>query len=95
MPVATIPDTTQPWKTVVAQSIPLPVSILFTRGGSKLVAGTNIEVATQLAIMPAYGFTPSMTDTVTRSDGSVLALESINPLSPNGQVIIWRLEFKQ
>jgi hypothetical protein len=95
-PIANDPD--KPW--IVANDVPTTqnVSILFPSGSSnslaKLIAGKNVEAGKLNGIMHAVNFVPSMSDTVTRSDGTTLGLSSIEPLAPNGQAILWYLEFK-
>ena len=95
-PIANDPD--KPW--IASNYVPTTqnVSILFTSGRSgafaKLIAGSNVESGKQTGIMHAVNFVPSLSDTVTRSDGTVLGLSSIDSLEPNGPVILWYLEFK-
>jgi hypothetical protein len=95
----TTADPTKPWISADAAPVtPTPVSILFKRDNqdvfARLTAGSNIESGGQKAIMAANSIVPSMTDSVVRSDGTKLALQSIDKLAPNGQVIVWFLVFK-
>jgi len=93
-----IANAAQPWIKTTGEPTPNNVRILYTSDSSnafaKLLAGSIVEAGQNTAIMPAYNFTPADTDTVVRSDGTKLALESIRPVAPNGQVILWHLVFK-
>jgi hypothetical protein len=91
-------DPTTPWIATDTTTPPIPVFILFTSSpntGYKIKAGSNVEQNISKGIMASVTFTPQLSDTVTRSDGTVLQLDSIDPLKPNGQVIMYYLEFKQ
>lgn len=95
-----MPDESKPWIVATGDPTSKDVSLLFTSNSSnslaRLIAGSNIESSKLKAIMPDYGFVPNVKDTVTRSDGTtVLQIDSVNPLAPNGQGIIWYLEFKK
>lgn len=91
-------DATKPWvQTPTAAPQGVPVSILFVKGSSpfmQLMAGSDQEQSRQNGLMAAVGFTPKADDSVVRSDGTVLAIESIDALKPNGEIILWRLVFK-
>jgi hypothetical protein len=94
-----VADPTKPWITSKGQPEAQTVSILFTSSASnalaRLLAGSNVETGKLRGIMPAQSFTPDLNDQIVRSDGTVLELDSVEPLAPNGQVILWWLGFKQ
>lgn len=95
------PDNDKPWVSGAVQGNPFMVRMLFLRGGNSLsdvlfayMRGTDVPVGRQKAIMAGnVPFTPALGDTVTRTDGTVLSTESIDPLAPNGQVILYFLVF--
>jgi hypothetical protein len=92
-------DPSKPWIMVTPASVIHSVRILFVSNSSSpllmLLQGSGVETGKLKAIMPAVGFNPSLSDSVIRSDGSVLQIDSIEPVSPNGEVILWRLIFKR
>jgi hypothetical protein len=95
----TTADPNQPWiSTDAAPVAPTPVFILKKLDKqdvfARLTAGSSVESGGQKAIMAANGIIPSMIDSVVTSDGTRLALQSIDKLAPNGQVIVWFLVFK-
>lgn len=93
-----VADPTQPWISTDGDDVTQQVRIVFTSDAgsplAKLLAGTPIESGGLKGLMTTVGFTPNDNDTVVRSDGTKLALESIRPLSPNGQIVLWFLVFK-
>jgi hypothetical protein len=94
-----IADPTKPWIATQAAPVNRLVSILFPTSSSdpllKLIAGSSIEQGKSKGLMAAVSFVPQLTDTVTRTDGTVLAINKLDQLKPNGQSILWYLEFKQ
>lgn len=91
----------QPWKTTPVSTPPtFPVSIVFLSEGSSamdalfhLIKGTSVPDGAPRGLMGAVtGFTPTMNDTVIR--GSVnLTVKSIDVVAPNGQVILYKIQF--
>lgn len=99
--VPTVADPTQPWiVTNGAAAVDKPVSILFlplNRQSSQLIqylTGTEVVVGEVYGLMGAVDFVPELTGTVIRTSGKVLAIQSIDPLSPNGEVILYTVVFK-
>ena len=94
---STIPDPAKPLVKANGVLVSVPVSILFTSGSSplaQLLAGSSVIESGQTAIMPSVGFTPKLSDKVTRSDGSKIGLKSLNPVKPNGTIVLWKLVFE-
>ncbi len=57
--------------------------------------GTEVVTGSTKALMASVSFTPSIQDVVVRSSGETLRIKSIDPLSPNGQIILYTIEFDQ
>lgn len=91
-------DPSKPWISGAPVDTPYPVNIVFLNQSSnplaQLIAGSNFVASGKKGLMPAVPFKPQLSDTVTRTDGSVLALKSVDAIDPNGQIILWTLEFK-
>lgn len=96
-PVAS--DPTKPWIVAPADPNNVPVPIFYPMAGNdpffKLIAGSEVDEGKQKGLMPAQAFIPQAGDTIVRSDGSKLQLESANQLAPNGVVIMWSMVFKR
>lgn len=93
----------QPWKSVAGAadgSNKFPCKILFLKEGSgtfnalfHLIKGSDAVTGAPKGLMaPQDDFTPEMTDSVVR-DGSVMVIKSVNPLAPNGELILYTIEF--
>lgn len=95
--VPVVPSPGTPWVKQDGAPVDTPVYIAFTSGGgslfSRLMAGTNIATGGQHALMGAVAFTPQISDVVIRG-GRTIGIKSINPININGQVILYKLEFK-
>lgn len=93
-----VADQTKPWIATNGAPTEFEVLLLFLSRSSsplaRLFGNANIEVGKLKALMPATSFVPSLADTVVRSGAVSLQLDSIEPLSPNGQVILWWVGFK-
>lgn len=99
--VAAVADPTQPWiVTNGAAAVDKSVSIVFlplNRRLSQLIQyapGTEVIAGEVYGLMGAVDFVPELTGTVIRTSGKVLAIQSIDPLEPNGEVIIYTVIFK-
>lgn len=95
----TVPDATKPFITVDGVTTPHTIPILFVTDSSnplmKLLAATSVETTGRKAIMAASSaFVPKLSDVVVRSDATKLALNSVDPVAPNGVPILWKLVFK-
>ena len=99
---ASVPDVNKPWvEGDLAAAVEHAVRIVFLpidRINSQVmrymrdsggVPGGNIS-----GLMASVSFKPTVTGTVVRSDGTVLAVRSIEPLAPDGTPIIWTVEFQ-
>jgi hypothetical protein len=91
-------DASKPWVKEPGVAEQHDVRILFTSSGSnslfKLIAG-NVTASKRTALMAPVSFVPTPNDTVVRSDGTKLEIESVDSLAPNGQIILWWITFKQ
>lgn len=56
------------------------------------MSGMEVPTGKLTALMPAVGFTPSIKDVVIR-DGVKYGIRTIDPLAPNGQVILYTVRF--
>lgn len=95
------PDETKPW--LVTADDPTDyedVKICFLppgRVGEELVAflkGSDVTSGSVQGLMAAQTFEPDAADIVIR-DGKTLRIKSIDPLSPNGQTVLYTIEFQQ
>lgn len=93
-----VADPDQPWIMTDNAPVTYQVPIVFVNESSnpfaKLVTGSQIPGSGKRGLMATVPFTPQLTDTVIRSDGTKMALLSIDPLDPNGAKILWKLVFK-
>jgi hypothetical protein len=96
-PVITAPD--KPWIPTTQAPTLYSVRILFTANGNnslfKLLSGSSVAAGKKTGLMASVSFLPDPKDVVIRSDGTKLAFESVDALSPNGEVILWWLTIKQ
>jgi len=100
-PAVTTPDVLKPWKPAAATPTDYnDVKICFLppgRVGQELVRylkGTEVTTGSVQGLMSAVAFEPSANDIVIR-DGKTLIIKSIDPLSPNGQIILYTIEFEE
>ena len=96
---APIEDADKPWIQLQGTPQTTVVTIFFTSASDdplrRLLSGSDIEGTKLRGLMPAQTFKPNLEDSIARtSDGSILQLESITPLAPNGVPILWKLVFK-
>lgn len=98
---ATTPDASKPW--LVAASTPTDyedVSICFLPPGRvtqeliHYIKGSDVTTGNVQGLMAAQAFEPDAKDVVMR-DGKTLRIKSIDPLAPNGQSILYTIEFDQ
>ncbi len=98
--LSSTPDPERPWieTPTAASGVEHPVSIAFfpvNRQNSALVralGGTEVSVGNLYGIMPAVLFTVTRSGIVIRNDGSAFGVINADPLSPNGEIILWSLE---
>lgn len=101
--VAPTPITPDPAKPFIQENgvagPPTPVSIVFKTDAAsplfELLQSSKIEGSGLKALLAAKaGLAPKIADTVIRSDGTKLALKSIDPLAPNGSPVLYFLVFR-
>lgn len=90
----------QPWKPGQAADTPHEVSICFVPKTDRLsrqliqaLTGTEVKVGSLAGLMGVTDFTPSGDDYVTR-DGKLLTIDTLDVLNPNGQIVLYTIEFK-
>lgn len=87
-----------PWKQTESTPVQTNVSIVFlpvTRiGGETLrhMKGSEVSAGGMKGLMAANGFTPSIKDTVLRGS-KLLRISTLTELNPNGESILWEIEF--
>jgi hypothetical protein len=89
----------QPWKETEGAPLEHNVFIVFLPVTKEMrefvhyLRGNNeVKVGSVLGLMGAVGFNPGANDAVIR-DGVTLQINSIDPLAPNGQNILFTIEF--
>lgn len=93
-------DAAKPWKPGAGTFVDYNVSIVFlpeNRVGYEWLtrlAGTEIAEGSGYGLMYAVPFAPDLKDIVLKA-GAPLRLTSIDPLAPNGEVILYTLRFDQ
>lgn len=94
-------DSNAPWKpTATDLPIDTPVKIVFLPTGRigeelvRFIKGSEVTTGSVSGLMPAVDFEPSAKDTVIRN-GKELRISSVDPLSPNGEIILYTIEFAQ
>jgi len=92
-------DSSKPWKPSAATPTDNPVSIVFLpplKENQELIRylkGTEVPTGSVSGLMPAVTFAPAAKDVVIRNSVE-LVVKSIDPLSPNGEIILYFLEFE-
>lgn len=93
------PDPSKPWNTKKASDNQYSVYIVFLSPRSngllnvfQLLKGTDVTIGGFRGLMGAVSFTPEITDKVIR-DGQVLSIDSIDIVAPNGQPILYKINF--
>lgn len=61
----------------------------------QMMTGKEYSVGNVLGYMPAVDFKPDMTGEVIRKDGRKLEIKSIDEICPNGEVVLYTIEFYQ
>jgi hypothetical protein len=91
-----VPNEEQPWLPTKGAVTEYLVTIAFLPASSllaKLFAGSNIAQGGTRGLMAAVDFTPNVADIVLRG-GRSIGLKAVDQLNVNGEVILWKLEFK-
>jgi hypothetical protein len=60
----------------------------------RALVGTEIPEGGGYALMPAVDFEPTLSSVIEQLDGTELRPQSIDPLSPNGEIILYTVKFK-
>lgn len=95
-----LPDADKPWRPASATNTDYTVTICFLspgRTGQELfryLTKTEVTTGAVNGLMSSVPFVPSVADVVIR-DGETLRIKSIDVLSPNGQIILYTIEFAQ
>lgn len=96
--VVDTPSPSAPWKPVSEGVNEYSTIICFlplSRVGEELIRylrGTEVTTGSVKGLMPVVDFEPSANDVVI-SNGNTLRIKSIDTLSPNGQIIVYTIEF--
>jgi len=95
-------DPATPWLPVAGVAVAYtntPIAFFpLSRQWSELLRylkGTEVVTGSLYGLMPAVAFAPQLTDIITRTDGSKLAPITIDPLAPNGEIILYTIEFRK
>lgn len=94
-----IPDTAKPWLNGSATPVDKDCVICFLPINKEMremltfIRGTEVLGGSVAGLMGAVDFTPSPVDTVIR-DGVVYTINNLDILAPNGQVVLYTIEFK-
>ena len=93
-------DPAKPWEPAKATPIDNDVVICFlpidrqTMETLNFIKGTEISKGSVMGLMGQTSFSPNLKDVVLR-EGKELRIASIDVLSPNGQVILYTVVFKE
>lgn len=91
-------DPSQPWKPGASANTDYTVDMVFLPEDRRdyeflfAMKGTEVPIGKLTALMAAVPFVPSIKDIVIR-DGVKYGIRSIDPLAPNGQVILYTVRF--
>lgn len=95
-----VPNSAEPWNVTVLPPIPRNARICFVppkdNEWRKLLAylkGTEVPISKLAGLMGAVNFTPKITDFVNRA-GVDLKIANIDVLAPNGQIVLYTIEFE-
>ena len=99
IPAETPADASKPWNGGANVPVESSVYVCFvpvrdrdTRKLFQYLTGTEIQIGQLAGLMGNVSFTPNLNDVVVR-DGVELRMSQIDLLSPNGQKILYTLEF--
>lgn len=93
-------DSSKPWKPSAANENDNPVRIVFlplnleTRKFLSYLKGTEVPTGSLGGLMAAVDFEPAIKDVVIR-DGKQLTIRNFDLIAPNGDPILYILEFDQ
>lgn len=96
---APIPDTAKPWLNGEPTVVDADCVICFLPINKEMremlmfIRGTEVLGGSVAGLMGAVGFTPNPIDSVVR-DGVTYSINNIDILAPNGQVVLYTIEFK-
>lgn len=92
-------DVEQPWKPGAAENTDVQVKIVFLPESARnleflrLLQGTSVPTGNLTGLMAAQTFIPKVKDIVIR-DGVPMGVCSVDPLAPNGEIIMYSLRFE-
>lgn len=98
---STVPDPNKPWEVVdddtITDHADIPIVFLpYNQANRAFIAnivGTEVPAGRNFGLMGAQSFTPGKTDVVV--DGAKeIAIQAIDVLSPNGEIILYTLFFR-
>lgn len=94
--VPTIPNASQPWKSAGTAPTSTNVQVMFVRAGGGALsaflhfASKDTDVpqhGIRLIVPHVVGWTPQLTDALTRSDGDVFMIDSIDKIGPASSIV--------
>lgn len=96
-----LPDAAKPWKPGTDAEVDYPVTVVFlpeglqTKAFMQTLLGTDVIAGHDYGLMGAVGFVPTVKDALYDLDGVTMlrTVESVDPLAPNGDVIMYTLRF--
>jgi len=100
MTISTLPDANKPWLPTTDTKTEYTVSIVFlptNRANEELIRylkGSDVTLGSVYGLMAVQTFEPRAKDTGMRGN-NLLRIKNVDPVSPNGQVILYTIEFDQ
>lgn len=92
-------DSSKPWKPGAATTVENTVDIVFLPEDRRdyeflrALSGTSIPTGNLVGYMAATTFTPTLKDTVLRGTEK-LGVKSIDPIAPNGEILLYIVRFE-
>lgn len=91
----------QPWKTDAGAPVNHTVTIVFLPPSSniadavaQMMRGTSVPGGGTRGLMAAVDFTPALNGIVIRTDGTKLQVKSFDVIAPNGDPILYKINFE-
>ena len=97
--VRNVENVSEPWKPSATDTEDIPVKICFLpdtkeqRETVRYIAETEVAAGSVIGLMGQVDFEPSSKDVVIR-DGVECRIKTVNILSPNGQIVLYTIEFE-
>lgn len=95
---ATTPDTSKPWNKT-ANKTDYPVNIVFQSfprmnyEALHEAKKSDVPAGNKKGLMAQVSFKPTLNAVVIRGNGEIWHVSAIDPIDPNGDVILYNLEF--